>query len=82
MTTTLAPELASLRDWILSKQREPVELDLDTDLIETRLVDSMQFAEFLFILEEISGRVIDLASVDLAAFRTLRGIEARFLRAA
>ncbi len=54
-------------------------LDLDLDLIEHRLIDSLDFAEFLFVLEEIAGRTIDLAMVDLDTFRTLRTIQSRFL---
>lgn len=79
MDSALAPELASIRDWILSKHAEAVTLDLDTDLIENRLIDSMAFAEFLFRLEAITGTVIDLAGVDLDTFRTLRSIQRRFL---
>lgn len=78
--------LGVIRRWIVSRHdgadaNEPV-IDLDLDLIEHRLIDSLDFAEFLFVLEEVSGRTIDLGSVDLDTFRTLRSIEARFLSSA
>jgi acyl carrier protein len=77
------PSLTTIREWIVSRLRNqqgsaPV-LDLDTDLIEGRLIDSLDFADFLFLLEEISGRPITLSEVDVDDFRTLRKIEARFL---
>lgn len=81
MTELASPQLATIQDWIVSKHAEGVDVDLDTDLIENRLIDSLDFAEFLFLLEEVSGRSIDLAGVDLQAFRTLRSIQARFLAA-
>lgn len=81
MTIPASSQLNAIQNWIVSKHAEGVEVDLDTDLIENRLIDSLDFAEFLFLLEEVTGQVIDLASVDLLAFRTLRSIQARFLEA-
>jgi acyl carrier protein len=79
VTALESPQLTAIQDWIASKHAEGVTVDLDTDLIESRLIDSLDFAEFLFLLEEISGRTIDLAMVDVQAFRTLRSIQSRFL---
>ncbi len=73
-------ELATIREWIISRHDEPVDISYDTDLIENRLIDSLQFADFLFFIEEITGTEIDLAAVDLQTFRTLRSIESHFLR--
>jgi len=76
-----AERVAAVEGWIRSKKRGPgdVRIEPDTDLIENRLIDSLDFAEFLFFLEEITGKEIDLETVDVNAFRTLRSIEARFL---
>lgn len=73
--------LAAVEAWIRSKKRTPGEIRIepDTDLIENRLIDSLDFAEFLFFVEDLTGTEIDLESVDVNAFRTLRSIEARFL---
>ncbi|WP_199873491.1 hypothetical protein [Ideonella sp. A 288] len=73
--------LKEIRLWIAARHEgmDQSTLDLDLDLIEHRLIDSLDFAEFLFVLEEIAGRTIDLGTVDLDTFRTLRTIQARFL---
>ncbi|AZK92599.1 MULTISPECIES: hypothetical protein [Streptomyces] len=54
-------------------------VDKDEDLIEARLIDSMDFVEFVELLEEISGSSIDLQEVTIDDFRTLGRVEQRFL---
>ncbi|MEU3688287.1 acyl carrier protein [Streptomyces narbonensis] len=54
-------------------------IDADEDLIEARLIDSMDFLEFIDLLEEISGDTIDLQEVTIDDFRTLSRVERRFL---
>ncbi|MFC8176973.1 acyl carrier protein [Streptomyces sp. NPDC057242] len=51
----------------------------DEDLIEARLIDSMDFLEFVDLLEELSGRSIDLQEVTIDDFRTLGRVQERFL---
>lgn len=54
-------------------------IDADEDLIEARLIDSMDFLEFIDLLEEMSGDTIDLQEVTIDDFRTLHRVEQRFL---
>ena len=82
MDRKLSKDLATIREWIKSRHDQPVDVSYDADLIENRLIDSLQFAEFLFLIEEITGTEIDLAVIDLQTFRSLRSIEAHFLRGA
>jgi len=79
MVDSAATAITSIRKWIAEKNPNAEPVDLDVDLIETRTIDSLQFAEFVFLLEEITGRHIDLANVNLNAFRSLRSITAHFL---
>ncbi|RPK43704.1 hypothetical protein EES39_19120 [Streptomyces sp. ADI92-24] len=51
----------------------------DEDLIEARLIDSMDFLEFIDLLEELSASSIDLQEVTIDDFRTLDRIQQRFL---
>lgn len=53
----------------------------DEDLIEARLIDSMDFLEFVDLLEELSGATIDLQEVTIDDFRTLDNVQKRFLTA-
>ncbi|MER7760402.1 acyl carrier protein [Streptomyces sp. NPDC097619] len=57
-------------------------IDTDEDLIEARLIDSMDFLEFIDLLEELSGTTIDLQEVTIDDFRTLARVQERFLSAA
>ncbi|MFF9148548.1 acyl carrier protein [Streptomyces sp. NPDC055051] len=54
-------------------------VDVDEDLIEARLIDSMDFLEFIDLLEDISGTSIDLQEVTIDDFRTLARVRERFL---
>ncbi|WP_405935314.1 acyl carrier protein [Streptomyces sp. NBC_00726] len=70
-------------EWIHEKNPD-IEgvVDPDEDLIEARLIDSMDFLEFIDLLESITGEDIDLQSATIDDFRTLNRIQERFLRAA
>lgn len=80
MRTLASIELTAVRDWIVASNEEasPSDIDIDTDLIESRLIDSMAFAEFLFVLEDLCGKPIPLDDLDLDVFRTLRSIQSHF----
>ncbi|MFF6788034.1 acyl carrier protein [Streptomyces filamentosus] len=54
-------------------------IDADEDLIEARLIDSMDFLEFIDLLEDLSGTSIDLQEVTIDDFRTLGRVRERFL---
>ncbi|GAA4760235.1 MULTISPECIES: acyl carrier protein [Streptomyces] len=57
-------------------------IDADEDLVEARLIDSMDFLEFVDLLEEISGTSIDLQQATIDDFRTLSRVRERFLSTA
>lgn len=67
-------------NWIRSKNPDlQTEITGDTDLIESRLIASVSFLEFVALLEELSGEPIDVGSLNVADFRTLDRISAKFL---
>ncbi|EDY56254.1 MULTISPECIES: hypothetical protein [Streptomyces] len=67
-------------NWIRSKNPDlQTEITGDTDLIESRLIASVSFLEFIALLEELSGEPIDVGSLDVSDFRTLDRISAKFL---
>lgn len=70
-----------LRDWL--KGRNPKltdkDLDVDNDLIATRVVDSLSSLDFILFIEELAGCEIETSSPDATAnFRTLRTIRRVF----
>ncbi|MFC9434859.1 hypothetical protein [Nocardia sp. NPDC057030] len=62
------------------RERRPdlVDIDPDLDLIDNRIISSLMFVEFLYRLEEATGREITLDSVSPSDFRTVNRIKARF----
>ncbi|MET8183324.1 acyl carrier protein [Streptomyces sp. NPDC005336] len=70
-----------MRTWILRRNLDLGEADLapETDIIESRIVDSLQFVELVLYIEELRGEMLQSMDVDLNAFRTLKGIERNFL---
>jgi acyl carrier protein len=66
--------------WIRSKNPDlDGEIAGDTDLIESRLISSVSFLEFVALLEELSGQSIDVGSLSVADFRTIDRINENFL---
>ncbi|MFF3889172.1 acyl carrier protein [Streptomyces sp. NPDC001914] len=66
--------------WIRSKNPElDGEISGDTDLIESRLIASISFLEFISLLEDLSGKSIDVGSLSVDDFRTIDRIKENFL---
>ena len=64
--------------YLLAKQPELTAIDPDLDLIENRILDSLGFVNFLYVLEEQTGREIRMEDVTIEDFRTLTAIRKRF----
>ncbi len=77
-----APAFDPARDAIVAliQERHPDIVDVDPaeDLIETRLIDSLQFVEVIVILEDTLGQEIDVATLSVDDFRSLNAIAHRF----
>ena len=72
------PELDQVTAWILARHPELTDLDPECDLIDNRLIDSMSFLEFIALIERLTGRPVDVETLDLDHFRTLNRIEQAF----
>ena len=74
------PDLeGKIKNWILARKSELVDIPPDYDLIENRAIDSLHFAEFVLLLEELTGREIPFERINLDHFRTLVLIRENFL---
>jgi acyl carrier protein len=78
MTTSTETRLGNVIQWILAKNPARSSIDLSEDLIVNRLIDSLSFVEFVFLIEQESGASIDVENIDLEQFRTLNAIERAF----
>jgi acyl carrier protein len=67
-------KLASVKRWLLAKKPALGDIDLDLDLIESRVIDSLGFIDFVFFLEQLVGRELQTDAESVKAFRTLRSL--------
>lgn len=74
-----AQQLEAVRGWLRKKKPDLPEIDLDTDLIENRIVDSLLFVDFLFFLEQLAGRDLQDQARSVNPFRSLRSIRDQVL---
>jgi acyl carrier protein len=72
VSATKSTPTLTVKEWLLARKPELKEIDLDTDLIEGRIIDSLGFIEFIYLLEKVSGRLINLNEQSVNSFRTLR----------
>ena len=65
-------------EYLLGKRPDLTSIDPDLDLIENRVLDSLGFVNFLYVLEEQTGQEILMENVTPADFRTINAIRKRF----
>jgi acyl carrier protein len=71
-----------VKEWIRSRSKnnnQVVQIELDTDLIESRLIDSLMLMEFLLFLEQLVGREMQPDPKLVQSLRTLRLIRDNIL---
>ncbi|WP_225828327.1 acyl carrier protein [Streptomyces naphthomycinicus] len=66
--------IEQVRGWLLARNPEVTEIGWDEDLIDSRLIDSLDFPQLLLLLEELAGHELELTAENVVGFRTLRGI--------
>ncbi|MBI2789857.1 MAG: acyl carrier protein [Elusimicrobia bacterium] len=75
--------IGEVRRWLLRERPDIKEIGLDTDLIDDRVLDSVTFINFVYFMQELTGRRIPLASgTAVNSLRTLRRIQTNFLEGA
>ena len=70
----MTTQIDKIRDYIQGKNPD-FDLNNSTDIIENRLIDSLQFVEFMLFIEEVSGCKFDMENLDIEHFRSLDAIE-------
>lgn len=79
MNGQVSESLGAVKRWLLTRKPEYQDLELDFDLIESRVLDSLSFLEFVFFLEEVTGREIKVTPDVVDSLRTLRSIEEKIV---
>ncbi|MYR42903.1 acyl carrier protein [Streptomyces sp. SID5910] len=75
-----ADPMQDVQAFILERNPAIGSLTPQLDLIDSRAINSLAFVDFIFLLEELTGELIDPEDLDLDDFRTLDAIEARFFK--
>jgi acyl carrier protein len=62
-----------IREWLVQAGSGAATLELapDTDIIESRVLESLQVVELILFLEEMSGRTILSENLNPSSLRTL-----------
>lgn len=66
---------------ILENHPELSTVDRKEDLIESRLIDSLQFVELIVIIEDALGAEVDVTTLSVDNFRSLSAIAETFFDA-
>jgi len=69
----MPPQIERIRPYVQDKNPE-FDLQMSSDIIENRLIDSLQFVEFVMFIEEVSGCKLDMQNLNIEDFRTLNTI--------
>ena len=79
MSAVAEDALAPLREWLLETHPDLERIDDDLDLFASKLIDSINFVEFILILEEIIDREIPVSPDLVQKTSTLRRVAEHFL---
>jgi acyl carrier protein len=77
--TTIAASLDVLREWLLEKNPDLQTIDDELDLFENKLIDSINFVEYILIIEELIDREIPVSNDLVAKTATLGSVREHFL---
>ncbi len=85
-TETEADAKTAIEGWLLAHTSHPIErIAHDQDIVTGRILDSLRFVDLILLIEELSGRPVDRAGLDMNGlglddFRTIDAIWNRFFK--
>jgi acyl carrier protein len=75
-------KIASLREWLDRLHEEPLDIQDDTDLIQSGVVTSLQFVQMVIEIERLHGEKLDPGVINIESMRTLKAIDTAVFQAA
>jgi len=72
----------AIRSWVVSTSGrvDPGALDDDTPIFSKAVLESVHVMDLILLIEELSGRPIDVEKLRVGVFRTVDAIVANFFR--
>lgn len=77
--STSEERVDAVKRWLLARKPGLGDIDVDLDLIESRVIDSLGFLDFIFFLEQLTGRELQADAGTVKVFRTLRSLRDHIL---
>jgi acyl carrier protein len=74
----MSRDIDRIRQYITNKHNGQRLFTDQDDIIQNRLIDSLQFVEFILFIEEVSGIAINMESLDIENFRSIDNIKQAF----
>lgn len=74
----MAEGMTAVKQWILDQHPDVDDIAEDQDLFESDLLNSLQFVEFMTVIEDAGGVEVDRRELEPEHFRTLNAIRAKF----
>ncbi|MFI5875257.1 phosphopantetheine-binding protein [Streptomyces sp. NPDC051445] len=75
-------KIMSLRKGLDGLHEKPLDIQEDTDLIQSGAVTSLQFVQMVIEIERLHGRKLDPGVITIESMRTLKAIDATVFQAA
>lgn len=67
-----------LVDWVVLKKKLSEPVDLTQDLVDTGILDSLFFVEYVLMIEDFSGTEVEVGEDLLQKTRTLQAVKENF----
>ena len=74
----MSPLMTEVSAWIAARHPDIGAIDPDHDLIESRLVDSLRLVELIILIERLTGRPIDVDTLEIDDLRSLNSLDRAF----
>jgi acyl carrier protein len=68
------PSIENLKRFLRKNNKVSSDISDTDDLIETGILDSLRFLDFIHVIEEESGKTIDVDNLNIDDFRTMARI--------
>lgn len=74
----MAEQFEEFVSWVLEKKKISSELSLNEDLVDAGVLDSLFFVEYILMIQELSGRDIEVGEELLDTTRTLERVRLNY----
>ena len=78
MTMTRPQAIRAVEEFLLANQQGLGQIDPDLELLHSRVLDSLQFMNLIFLIEELTETPVEFVKIEMRNFTSLRHIAQHF----